>query len=192
MSKKDSKKNKSEPEDKSGDQIKVEAGAGGGDRQLQEALAMIEELEKELADARDKHLRAVAELDNFKRRTEKEKTELSGFVKAGVFRDILGMVDDFERFFHHVENSQEELDKGFVQGVELIHKSLQKTLDKHGVKPVNETGIPVDYNLHEAVMTQPVEDEDQDHTVVEVLEVGYSIGDTLIRPAKVKVGIYGG
>ena len=166
MSKHDGKKKRGDEAAREKTEIEVKQGKQDSDAELQEALGRVEQLEKELAEARDKHLRAAAELENFKRRTEKEKTELSGYVKAGVFRDILGLVDDFERFFDHVENSQAELDKGFVEGVELIHKSLQKMLERHGVQPVNETGVPVDYNLHEAVMTQPVEDEGQDNTVL--------------------------
>ncbi|MBW7996051.1 MAG: nucleotide exchange factor GrpE [Candidatus Glassbacteria bacterium] len=196
MTKADKKKKSKKPVETENAGVEVEvstetdAEQPGGE--LDEALAKIGELEQELADATDKHLRAVAELDNFKRRTAKEKSELAGYVKAGVFRDILGLVDAFERFFQHVENSQSELDGGFVQGVELMHKTLQKVLAQHGVEAVNETGVPVDYNLHEAVMTEPVDDEKQDQAVVEILEVGYKIGDKLIRPAKVKVGVFDG
>jgi molecular chaperone GrpE len=200
MAKRDSKKKGGK--NVAGEDVTVEAENGGveadasdddnQDGRQEEALSSIDKLEEELAEARDKHLRAVAELDNFKRRTAREKAELSAHVKVSVFSDILGVVDDFDRFFQHVENAQSELDDGFVQGVELIHKSLQKALDKHGVEPVAETGVLVDYNLHEAVMTAPVEDREQDHTVLEILEVGYRIGETLIRPAKVKVAIFGG
>ncbi len=173
----------------------AEAGGDGGvQAALDEALQRIEQLEQELAGAKDRHLRAVAELDNFKRRTCKEKIELSGYVRAEVFGDIIGLVDSFERFFKHVDGGGggETLDESFLQGVELIHKSLQKVLKKYGVEPINETGVPVDYNLHQGLMTQPVDDEQQDQSVVEILEVGYKIGDKLIRPAKVKVGEFGG
>ena len=159
---------------------------------LDEARRKIEQLEQELAEAQDRRLRAVAELDNFKRRTSKEKIELSGHVKAGVFSDIIGLVDNFERFFQHVEEGCGDLDESFVQGVELIHKGMQKVLEKHGVEQINETGVPVEYNLHQGLMIQPVDNEKQDQTVVEILEVGYKIGDKLIRPAKVKVGEFGG
>ncbi len=175
--------------------INTEAESAAGD-EVQEAQddtrQKIEQLEQELAEAKQKHLYAVAELDNFKRRTGKEKIELSGHVKAGVFSDIIGLVDNFERFFEHVESDRDKLDKSFVEGVELIHKILWKMLEKHGVEPINETGVPVDYNLHHGMMNQPVEDEKQDQTVIEILEVGYKIGDRLIRAAKVKVGVFGG
>ena len=169
------------------------AGAAGEEEAARdEQQHRIECLEQELAEARDKRLRAVAELDNFKRRTSKEKIELASHVKAGVFSDIIGLVDDFERFFQHVEEGGgEKLDDSFVQGVELIRKRLLKVLEKHGVEPINKTGVPVDYNLHQGLMTEPVDDERQDQTVVEILEVGYRIGDKLIRPAKVRVGVFG-
>lgn len=197
MAKKDSEKKRDkqrkETAEMAGAKDGAEAGTDGEVRAAPDkARRKIEQLEQELAEAKDKHLRAVAELDNFKRRTSKEKVEISGHVKAGVFSDIIGLVDNFERFFQHVEDGGGDLDESFVQGVELIHKSLRKMLEKHGVEPINETGVPVDYNLHHGLMTQPVDDEKQDQTVVEILEVGYKIGDKLIRSAKVKVGEFGG
>ncbi len=198
MAKKNSGKKRDRQQQKTAEMAGAKGGAEAGtDGELQAALdearRKIEQLEQELAEAKDRHLRAVAELDNFKRRTSKEKIELSGHVKAGVFSDIIGLVDNFERFFQHVEDGGGgDLDENFIQGVELIHKSLQKVLEKHGVEPINETGVPVDYNLHQGLMTQPVDDRKQDQSVVEILEVGYKIGDKLIRPAKVKVGEFGG
>jgi len=198
MAKKDSKKKQNKKQKEAAEMAEVKNGAEDattGDEvetAEDEVQQQVEQLEQQLVEAKDRHLRAVAELDNFKRRTSKEKIELSGHVKAGVFRDIIGAVDDFERFFQHVENDRDKLDESFVQGVELIHKGLQKALDKHGVKPIDETGVPVDYNLHEGVMTQPVDDEKQDQTVIEILEVGYRIDEREIRPAKVKIGVFGG
>lgn len=179
-----------EREDAPVEQEEPETSETDDSRERETLEKRIEELEEELADARDKHLRSAAELENFRRRTEKEKLELSGYVKAEVFRDLLGVVDDFERFFQHVESASMDLDDDFVQGVELIHKSLQKVLDRHDVERIDQTGVPVDYELHEAVMTEPVEDEEQDQTVLQVLEVGYRIGEKLVRPAKVKVGLH--
>jgi molecular chaperone GrpE len=198
MAKKDSKKKQDKQQDEvaeiSGADTAEESAATDDEAEVagDEVQQRIEQLEQQLAEAKDMRLRAVAELDNFKRRTVKEKCELSGHVKVGVFRDIIGAVDDFERFFQHMENDRDKLDESFVQGVELIHKSLRKALDKHGVKPINETGVPVDYSLHEGVMTQPVDDEKQDQTVIEILEVGYRIDEREIRPAKVKIGVFGG
>jgi len=148
--------------------------------------------EEKIAQLQDKYLRAMAELDNFKKRTERDKAELAAFIKIGLFRDILSVVDDFDRFFHHVEASRAELDRSFVEGVELIHKSLVKVLEKYNVEALDQAGVRVDYHQHEAVLTVAVDDREKDHTVVEVLEVGYRIGDRLIRPAKVKVGVFSG
>lgn len=147
-------------------------------------------LEDKLTETEDRYLRARAELENFKRRSEREKSELSSFVKITLLRDVIPLLDDFKRFFEHVENGENSLDESFVQGVEMIRNSLVKILEKHGVEAVEKTGVPVDYNLHEAVLTEPVKDKRKDHTVLQVLEIGYRIGDKLIRPAKVKVGIY--
>jgi molecular chaperone GrpE len=179
------------------EQEKIKMDQGQSDTGLKDAAVEAEQaaekklsLEDKLAETEDRYLRARAELDNFKRRSEREKSELSSFVKITLLRDIIPLLDDFKRFFEHVENGENSLDESFVQGVEMIRNSLVKILEKHGVEAVEKTGVPVDYNLHEAVLTEPVKDKEKDHTVLQVLEVGYRIGDKLIRPAKVTVGIY--
>lgn len=170
----------------------VESGTGIKDTAVEAEQAVEEErsLEDKLAETEDRYLRALAELENFKRRSEKEKSELSSYVKINLLRDIIPLLDDFKRFFEHLENGENTLDEGFVQGVEMIRNSLVKVLEKHGVEAIEKAGGPVDYNLHEAVLTEPVEDKKKDHTVLQVLEIGYRIGEKLIRPAKVKVGIH--
>ena len=179
------------------DQEKVEMDQVQADTGLKETAVEAEQpaekklsLKDKLAETEDRYLRALAELENFKRRSEREKGELSSFVRITLLRDIIPLLDDFKRFFEHVENGENSLDESFVQGVEMIRNSLVKILKKHGVEAVEKTGVPVDYNLHEAVLTEVVKDKEKDHTVLQVLEVGYRIGDKLIRPAKVKVGIY--
>ncbi len=140
----------------------------------------------------DQLLRLRAEFANFRKRTERERGELTTHVKASVLREILPTLDDFERFFRHMEERSESLDRDFVQGIEMIHKSLAGVLQRQGVEPIQETGVPFDPHRHEAMLTAPVESEEQDHTVVQVLEAGYRMGDTVIRPARVQVGIFGG
>lgn len=170
--------------------VKSDTGLKDSALEAEQAAEVEQSLEDKLAETEDRYLRALAALENFKRRSEKEKSELSSYVKITILRDIIPLLDDFKRFFEHVENGESALDESFVQGIEMIRNSLVKVLEKHGVEAVEEAGVPVDYNLHEAVLTEPVKEKEKDHTVVQVLEVGYRIGDKLIRPAKVKVGIY--
>ncbi|HUU26365.1 MAG TPA: nucleotide exchange factor GrpE [archaeon] len=152
--------------------------------------AELEALSAELAALDDKYKRLLAEYDNFKRRSAKEKLELAGLVKSLVFRDIIPVLDDFKRFFEHAGKNENSMDQSFIQGVELIYKAMLKALEKHGVETIDQVGVPVDYDLHEAVLTQPVEDRKEDQTVKQVLEVGYRIGDLIIRHAKVIVGVF--
>jgi molecular chaperone GrpE len=149
-----------------------------------------EDLAGKVAGLEDQLLRLRAEYANFKRRTDKEKSQISLFVKASVFKEIIPTLDDFERFFNHVEQKRESLDQDFVQGIEMIHKSLVSALRKQGIEEIGDSFVPFDPNLHEAMLTGPVEEEKDDHTVLQVLESGYRIGEMVIRPAKVKVGLY--
>ncbi len=145
-----------------------------------------------IAALEDQLLRLRAEFANFRKRTERERSELATHVKVAVYREILPTLDDFERFFHHVEQCNETLDRDFVQGIEMIHKSLVGVLQRQGIEPIEETGVPFDPNFHEAMLTGPVEDEARDHTVIQVLETGYRLGETVIRPARVQVGVFSG
>lgn len=144
---------------------------------------------EQLAALEDQLLRLRAEFANYKRRSEREKEQLAGFVKLELFKDILPVVDDFRRFFEHAEDHREELNGSFLQGIELIHSMLQKMLRKHGVEPIDKSGVPFDPNYHESMYNEPVDDPERDHTVARVLDPGYRIGELLIRPAKVSVAV---
>jgi molecular chaperone GrpE len=146
---------------------------------------------EKIAALEDQLLRLRAEFANFRKRTERERSELATHVKAAVYREILPTLDDFERFFRHVEERNETLDRDFVQGIEMIHKSLAGVLQRQGIEPIQETGVPFDPNFHEAMLTGQVQDAALDHTVLQVLEPGYRLGETVIRPARVQVGVYG-
>lgn len=147
---------------------------------------------EKIAALEDQLLRLRAEFANFRKRTERERSELAAHVKVAVYREVLPTLDDFERFFRHVEERNEALDRDFVQGIEMIHKSLAGVLQRQGIEPIQETGVPFDPNFHEAMLTGPVEDEALDHTVIQVLEAGYRLGETVIRPARVQVGVFSG
>ena len=159
------------------------------DREQQEA-AGAEGLSGKVAELEDQLLRLRAEYANYKRRSEKEKSGLATLIKANVFSGILPVIDDFERFFQHVRCCRESLAEEFVKGMEMIHNSLVGTLNKQGVEAIEATEVPFDPHCHEAMLTEAVEKQSDDHTVRQVLEVGYRLGELIIRPAKVKVGIY--
>ena len=141
-----------------------------------------ESLKAELDHVRDIYLRKLAEFDNFRKRVEREREEnrLAGVEE--MVRELLPVLDNFERALQHAED-----DSGaFQQGVEMIAKQLWDTLERRGVEEVNPVGKPFDPELHEAV--QRVDDsEHPPGTVAWVMLKGYTMGDRLVRPAMVGV-----
>lgn len=143
--------------------------------------AELDSISAELAGAKDMLLRTAAEFDNFKRRTEKEKSDIAAYVKADVAKELLPVADNIGRAKQCDVSSPD-----YVKGLEMITKQLSDALDRLGLKQIDAEGKPFDPKFHEAVMH--VEDPDApENTVVQVLQAGYMIGDTVIRPAMVKV-----
>ena len=134
---------------------------------------------------RDRYLRAVADFDNFRKRSEREKADFFRYAVSSVLKDILPVLDNFDRALDHAEEGDE-----FHRGVLLIYKQLFEVLQKHGLSPIDETDVHFDPNIHEAV----IREEDAsvpNHTVVAVLQRGYFIHERLLRPALVKVAVGG-
>lgn len=142
-------------------------------------------LEGELADLKDRHLRLAAEYDNFRKRAVKERTELWSKAQADLLARLVDALDDLARFAH--VNPDETDAKTIHDGVDLVERKLWKELEAIGVRRVEEAGVRFDPNLHEAVMTAPAAEPAQDHTVGVVLQAGYKLGETLLRPARVQV-----
>ncbi|MCW8985304.1 MAG: nucleotide exchange factor GrpE [Thermoanaerobaculales bacterium] len=143
-----------------------------------------ENLKAELDHVRDIYLRKLAEFDNFRKRVEREREDSRLAGVEEMVRELLPVLDNFERALQHAED-----DSGaFQQGVEMIAKQLWDTLERRGVKEVNPVGQPFDPELHEAV--QRVEDgQHAPGTVAWVMLKGYTMGDRLVRPAMVGVAV---
>jgi molecular chaperone GrpE len=136
-------------------------------------------------DFRDRYLRTLADFENFRKRSEREKNDFQRYALAGLIRDLLPVLDNFDRGLDHAEEGDE-----FHKGMALIYKQLFDVLQRHGLKPITESGVRFDPNIHEGVVR--VEDSSvPSHTVVEVMQKGYFIHDRLIRPAMVKVAVGG-
>lgn len=142
-------------------------------------------LEGELAELKDKYLRLAAEFDNFRKRVVKERTEVWMKAQADLVQRLIDALDDLARFAH-VDPAQADA-KTIHDGVDLVERKFWKELEAMGVRRVDETGVPFDPTRHEAVTTQAAASRDQDHTVGAVLQAGYLLGDSLIRPARVVV-----
>ncbi len=142
----------------------------------------VDHLKTELDHVRDLYLRKLAEFDNFRKRVEREREVSRGAATEGLVKDLLPVLDNFERALQHADD-----DSGaFHEGVEMIAKQLWDVLERTGVVEVNPLGQPFDPELHEAV--QRVEDSEQTPgTVAFVMLKGFTLGDRLIRPAMVGV-----
>lgn len=134
---------------------------------------------------RDRHLRLAAEYDNFRKRTMKERAETWNRAQAELVTRLADALDDLARFAHI---DPAEIDsKTLHEGVDLVERKVWKELENAGVTRIDQAGIPFDPNVHEAVTTQRASKPEQDHTVGQVVQPGYKMRDTLLRPARVIV-----
>lgn len=139
----------------------------------------------ELNDLQDRYVRKLAEFDNFRKRTERERVELERTAGESLIREILPVLDNFERALQHSEGGADE---GFRQGVEMISRQLWEVLQRSGVEVIDPLGELFRPELHEAV--QRVEDPDfEPGTVAAVHAKGYAYGGRLVRPAMVAVSV---
>jgi len=136
-------------------------------------------------DYRDRLLRLQAEVDNTKKRLEKERLEFIKYANEGIILELLETLDDLERSVEAAEAKHQDLN-AFLKGIEMILAHLYEMLKKKGVSPIEAKGELFDPNLHEAMM-QIETDEFPEDTVVEELQKGYMLEDRVIRTAKVKV-----
>jgi len=144
----------------------------------------LSEKEKELNKFNDRYLRLAAEFDNYRKRIEKEIREIIEYAGEGVLRQVLPILDDFERALHN--NGKNSTDKSVQAGLELIHKKFIKTLKDLGVKPIESLNKAFDPDFHHAVSARD-EKNVKPETVVEEFEKGYMYKKHVLRYAKVVV-----
>lgn len=141
--------------------------------------------QKDLEELKDRHLRKLAEFENHKKRSEKERQDYFKIALAGFVHDFLPVMDNFGRALEHAR--PQDLESDFGQGVVLIAKQVADLWKRYGLIPIDTSG-PFDPNLHEAVATDET-DAVPPGTILEVLQNGYFLNDRLIRPASVKVAV---
>ena len=139
--------------------------------------------DERIAELEDRVKRQMAEFENFRKRTDKEKSQMFDMGAKSVVEKILPVIDNFER---GLENVPEGCNEAFVSGMQMIYKQMTDELDKRGVKPIEAVGQPFDPNIHNAVM-QTESDEYESGTVAQELQKGYMYHDTLVRPSMVSV-----
>lgn len=132
----------------------------------------------------DRWVRSVAELENFRKRANKDKDSARQMALAGLVRNLLPVLDNLERTLEASKNNANAED--LVQGVQMVHKQLVDTLAEHGIKKIDALGEQFDPNLHEALQQFP-SDEYDEMVVMKELESGFALGDLVIRPSKVIV-----
>ena len=142
------------------------------------------ELTRQRDDYYDRLLRATAEFDNYRRRTERERQQFAESAAADLIKELLPLIDDLERAARAEGGT--DGGEGVRRGVELIHRQLLDTLRKRGVTPIDAVGQDFDPHFHNAVTYEPAEGR-RDGEVLEEFARGYMLGDRLLRPAMVKV-----
>jgi molecular chaperone GrpE len=130
-------------------------------------------------------MRTLADFENYRKRADREKTEFFKYALAGVLKDLLPVLDNFDRALDHAESGDD-----FHKGVALIYKQMWDVLQRHGLRPIEEAGVPFDPRIHEAVV-QEENPSVPSNTVVAILQKGYFLHDRLLRPAMVKVAVGG-
>jgi molecular chaperone GrpE len=146
----------------------------------------VQELEQELAEVKDNHLRKAAELENYRKRVQRERSQVYETAKANALDDFLEINDDLQRTLQ----AAEELDVNdtLMDGVNLVANKFKEVLNKYGVERIDEEGVPFNVDFHDAMMRQKPEDDSVDSDIVlNVVESGYRMGDRTIRHAKVIV-----
>ena len=154
----------------------------------------LEQVTAELESLRDRWLRAVAEQDNLRKRTAREVVDARRFAQADLMRDLLEVMDNFERAAASVGGEEEdttadwpEAARRYREGIELIRQHLWDVLAARGLSRIEAApGTPFDPSLHEAVMQVPSE-EHPEGAIVEVVQAGYRLGDLVVRPSRVVV-----
>ena len=151
---------------------------------------LVETLARESADYKDKHLRALAEMENMRRRTDREVADARQYGVAGFARDVLGIADNMHRAREAIgpelRASADAGIKALLEGLDLTERELLKVLEKQGVKRFEPAGEKFDPNLHQAMYEVP-DPSVPAGTVAQVVQPGYMIGERVLRPALVAV-----
>lgn len=148
----------------------------------------LETARAEAAEHKDRLLRTLAEMENLRRRTEKEVKDARDYAVTGFARDLLSVTDTFERAFAALPAEVRETDtavKAFVDGIDMTSRELTRVMEKAGIKKIAASGAKFDPHLHQAMFELPT--DGPSGIVVQVLQEGYAIGDRVLRPALVGV-----
>ena len=163
------------------------AGATTVDRDAEEGAEMLEDriraLEEELQDYKDRFLRNLAEMENMRRRQERERQDLLKYAAEKLLQDLLPVLDSFEKASATLTN---DAASAMVEGVRMVHKQFLQVLDNHGVKAVEAVGNSFDPNIHQAIQRIEIDSVSKE-TVKDEFQRGYTLNGRLVRPSMVSV-----
>jgi molecular chaperone GrpE len=146
----------------------------------------VNKLQQELAATKDSLLRKAAELENVRKRVQRERVALFDDAKVAALQDFLPISEDILRVLEAA--NEYKVDENFMTGVKLVASKFEEAFAKYGVEAINEVGVPFDVSLHDALLRQPAPDKKtKSDTVLQVLESGFKIGNKIIKHAKVIV-----
>jgi molecular chaperone GrpE len=165
-----------ESEEQADQDMSAEDGDESREEEMSPEDAAMNELNK-------KYMRLAADFQNFKRRTEKEKSDIYQYANEKIALDVIEVIDNFERAIEHIEDCQ---DKQFAEGVEKIYKQLQGVLEKNSIEEIKAEGEAFDPNFHNAVMTKD-DPEKESGIVISDMQKGYTLNGRVIRPSMVVV-----
>lgn len=148
------------------------------------------DVQHELSAQRDKYLRLAAEYDNYRKRTARERGELTSRAQADLTKHLIDALDDLGRFAHVDPATVDPVT--LAQGVEMVERKFLKSLGAAGLQQINPVDQTFDPALHEAVVTEPALSPEDDHVVSRVFQVGYLFNGQLLRPARVVVKQWNG
>ena len=149
-------------------------------------LDTVAELNKKVEEMNDKYVRLSAEFDNYRKRTLKEKIELTKSAGAPIILSLLPVIDDFQRALEHLDEAKDM--KAMKEGIILIYNKFNDFLSQQGVAEIETNGVEFDTDHHEAITKIPAPSEDLKGKVIDCVEKGYTLNDKVIRFSKVVVG----
>lgn len=159
---------------------------GQDEQDLSEEETIGDDLTQKLEEATDRYARLLAEFDNYKKRTSREKIDIIQSAGKEVIGKLLPVLDDFDRALVAIESAQDVA--SIKEGVELVNTKLRKTLEQQGLKEMEVIGQPFDSEFQEAITSIPAPSEEYKNKVIDVVEKGYTLNDKVIRFAKVVIG----
>ena len=156
---------------------------------IEQALSIEETLQKEINHMKDQLLRSLAEAENIRKRTQREKEEARQYAVTNFARDLLNIADNLNRALQVMPSEQEEVlpaVKSLMEGVQLTQRELEAIFNRQGIKRISPQGEKFDHNFHQAMFETETEDQEAG-IITQVLQDGYVIHDRLLRPAMVGV-----